>query len=69
MQIPDFSKFELMTLILLVGIVLLVMLVSFQVGRLTKRLKEIQANQQLVAKYINDIRRGGDVALEDKDLV
>lgn len=69
MEIPDFSKFEIMALILLLGIVILIALVSLQISGFKKQMKEMQANQDLVAKHINDVRRGGNARLDDKDLI
>lgn len=65
MQLTDM---ETIILIAIGVIAILQLLVLIRIESFRYKMNEIQKNQDLVAKHINDVRLGGRSQLADKDL-
>lgn len=64
----DLADVEKIILIAIGVVAILQLLVLLRIESFRYKMNEIQKNQDLVAKHINDVRNGGIVRLADKDI-
>lgn len=61
------TDFDVIVLALFACVIVLQLVAILRTGSFKGQMREMQRNQELVAKHINDVRRGGDVRWGNDD--
>jgi hypothetical protein len=65
----ELTNFDAILLGILAIVLITQLIIILRIGSFKRQMREMQRNQELVAKHINDVRQGGDIKFADKDLV